>query len=68
MATGDIRYIITVDAARRALPSSVPKRLVDLNVKAFERGWSYGMQVLGELPKSGGATGAKSGIRRAKGK
>jgi len=60
--------IISVEAARKALPSSVPRRLVDINVRAFERGWSYGMQVLGELPQSKEVTGAKSGVRKAKGK
>ena len=60
--------IISVAAARKALPSSVPRRLVDINVRAFERGWSYGMQVLGELPQSKEVTGAKSGVRKAKGK
>lgn len=43
--------IITVDAARKALPSSVPKRLVDINCRAFERGWSYGMEALSKEPK-----------------
>jgi 2-oxoglutarate ferredoxin oxidoreductase subunit gamma len=62
--------IISVEAARKALPSSVPKRLVDLNVKAFERGWAYGMEVLGEAAASRearGGTGEAAASRKARG-
>jgi 2-oxoglutarate ferredoxin oxidoreductase subunit gamma len=43
--------IITAEAARQALPTSVPSRFVDLNVKAFEQGYEYGLAVLGKLPE-----------------
>ncbi len=43
--------IISVEAARKAVPSSVPERFVDLNVQAFERGYEYGMNVLGRTPQ-----------------
>lgn len=42
--------ILTVEAARKALPSSVPERFVDLNVKAFEQGYEYGLTVMGKPP------------------
>jgi len=74
--------IITPGAAREALPSSVPARFVELNMKAFEQGYEYGLAVLGKLPdggeeepeetKSGANAGAGSkreaGSKKAKGK
>ena len=47
--------IISVGAARKALPSSVPERFVDLNLDAFERGYVCGLKVLGKLPEGGAA-------------
>jgi 2-oxoglutarate ferredoxin oxidoreductase subunit gamma len=48
--------IISVDAARKALPSSVPERFIDLNLEAFEKGYEYGVEMMGgrtpEVPKS----------------
>jgi 2-oxoglutarate ferredoxin oxidoreductase subunit gamma len=40
--------IITVDAARRALPSSVPPRFLELNEKAFEEGYRFGTELVGK--------------------
>ena len=42
--------IISVDAARKALPTSVPERFIDLNLAAFERGYEYGSALLGGKP------------------
>jgi 2-oxoglutarate ferredoxin oxidoreductase subunit gamma len=39
--------IITVQAARRALPSSIPPRFLELNEKAFEEGYRFGSEVMG---------------------
>ncbi len=43
--------IISVEAAREALPSSVPERFVELNAKAFEEGYQFGMGLLGKVPE-----------------
>lgn len=43
--------IITAKSAREALPTSVPERFVDLNMKAFEQGYEYGLAVAGKLPE-----------------
>lgn len=51
--------IISVDAARKALPTSVPERFVDLNLDAFERGYEYGLAVLGKPPEGGAGSDAK---------
>lgn len=40
--------VISVNAAREALPSSVPERFVELNERAFEQGYKYGMKLLGK--------------------
>lgn len=48
--------VITVEAARKALPSSVPERFIDLNLAAFEKGYEYGVELMGgktpEVPKA----------------
>jgi 2-oxoglutarate ferredoxin oxidoreductase subunit gamma len=46
-----ITDIITADSVRKSLPSSVPERFVDLNMKAFEQGYEYGLAVQGKLPE-----------------
>ena len=43
--------LISSEAAREALPSSVPERFVDLNIKAFEQGYEYGLAALGKAPE-----------------
>jgi len=43
--------LISSEAAREALPSSVPERFVDLNIKAFERGYEYGLAATGKAPE-----------------
>jgi 2-oxoglutarate ferredoxin oxidoreductase subunit gamma len=42
--------IISVEAARRALPSSVPSRFLELNEKAFEEGYRFGSELIGKEP------------------
>jgi 2-oxoglutarate ferredoxin oxidoreductase subunit gamma len=45
-----ITDIISVEAARRALPSSVPSRFLELNEKAFEEGYNFGSDLMGREP------------------
>jgi 2-oxoglutarate ferredoxin oxidoreductase subunit gamma len=42
-----ITNIISVQAARRALPSSVPPRFLELNENAFEEGYRFGTELMG---------------------
>jgi len=42
-----ITDIISVQAARRALPSSIPSRFLELNEKAFEEGYRFGSELIG---------------------
>jgi len=58
--------ILTVEAARKALPSSVPERFLDLNVKAFEQGYEYGLAVMGRLPEGGEGADRKAAPTRKK--
>ena len=39
--------IISVQSARRALPSSIPPRFLELNEKAFEEGYRFGSELMG---------------------
>ena len=42
--------IISVQSARRALPSSIPSRFLELNEKAFEEGYRFGSELMGSEP------------------
>ncbi len=53
--------IISVEAARKALPSSIPSRFVELNTKAFEEGYKFGVELLGTGPAPAGGKAASGG-------
>ena len=36
--------IVSYEAMKKAIPESVPKKALDLNIKAFEKGYEYGKQ------------------------
>lgn len=38
--------VVSPDAIKRALPGLVPGRVLDLNLKAFDRGYGYGKETL----------------------
>ena len=40
-----ITGVITPEAAKKAVSDSVPQRLVDLNLRAFEKGFKFGQEV-----------------------
>lgn len=41
-----ITKIVTPEAIKKALPGLVPSRYIDINIKAFDRGYNYGLEVL----------------------
>jgi 2-oxoglutarate ferredoxin oxidoreductase subunit gamma len=41
-----ITKIVSPEAMKKALPGLVPKRFLDLNIRAFDKGFEYGEQVL----------------------
>lgn len=49
-----ITKVVSTEAMKKALPGLVPKRFLELNVRAFEKGYNYGLEVLSqekEAPK-----------------
>lgn len=41
-----VTKIVSPDAMKKALPGMVPGRFLDLNIKAFDKGYDYGQEVL----------------------
>jgi 2-oxoglutarate ferredoxin oxidoreductase subunit gamma len=46
-----VTKITTPDVMKKALPGLVPDRFLDLNKKAFDKGYEYGLEVLKEKKK-----------------
>ena len=44
--------IVSAEAMKQALPGLVPSRFLDLNKRAFDKGFEYGKEVLAEEKKS----------------
>jgi 2-oxoglutarate ferredoxin oxidoreductase subunit gamma len=47
-----ITGVVSPDAVKQALPGSVPERFVAINTKAFDRGYEYGLKLLGQESKA----------------
>lgn len=43
--------IVSAEAMKKALPGLVPERFLDLNIKAFNKGYEYGEEILKEEKK-----------------
>ncbi|MBN2198549.1 MAG: 2-oxoacid:acceptor oxidoreductase family protein [Candidatus Aminicenantes bacterium] len=41
-----VSKVVSPEAIKKALPGLVPSRFMDLNVKAFDKGYDYGLEVL----------------------
>ncbi|MBI4891958.1 MAG: 2-oxoacid:acceptor oxidoreductase family protein [Acidobacteria bacterium] len=48
-----ITGIVVRDAAMKSVKDAVPARFLDLNLKAFERGYEYGVELLAKGPAKG---------------
>jgi 2-oxoglutarate ferredoxin oxidoreductase subunit gamma len=46
-----ITAIVSYEAMKKAIPGSVPERALELNLKAFERGYDFGLEVLKKQKK-----------------
>jgi 2-oxoglutarate ferredoxin oxidoreductase subunit gamma len=44
--------IVSPEAMKKALPGLVPSRFLDLNIKAFDKGYEYGKKILAEKKKT----------------
>ncbi|MGB8952387.1 MAG: 2-oxoacid:acceptor oxidoreductase family protein [Candidatus Aminicenantales bacterium] len=47
-----ITKVVSPEAMKKALPGLVPKRFLDVNAKAFEKGYHFGLEVLEEEKKT----------------
>ena len=52
--------IVSSEAMKQALPGLVPSRFLDLNKRAFDKGFEYGKEVMAEENKSKAQKAAKS--------
>lgn len=43
-----VTKVVTTDAMKKALPGLVPDRFLELNKKAFDKGYEYGLRILEE--------------------
>lgn len=43
-----VTKIVSPEAMKKAVPGLVPDRFIDLNIRAFDKGYDYGQQVLEE--------------------
>jgi len=43
-----VTRVVTPEAMKKALPGLVPKRFLELNTRAFEKGYSYGLEILSQ--------------------
>jgi 2-oxoglutarate ferredoxin oxidoreductase subunit gamma len=48
-----ITGIVSMQAMKKALPGSVPQRFIELNLKAFDKGYDYGQELLAKKKKAG---------------
>jgi 2-oxoglutarate ferredoxin oxidoreductase subunit gamma len=46
-----VTQLVSPEAMKKALPGLVPDRFLDLNMKAFDRGYEYGKEILKEGKK-----------------
>ncbi len=47
-----VTQIVSPEAMKKALPGLVPERFLDLNIKAFDKGYEYGKKILSEKKKT----------------
>jgi 2-oxoglutarate ferredoxin oxidoreductase subunit gamma len=45
-----ITKVVTPEAMKKALPGLVPKRFLELNVRAFDKGYNHGIELLAQGP------------------
>jgi 2-oxoglutarate ferredoxin oxidoreductase subunit gamma len=56
--------IVSTEAMKQALPGLVPSRFLDLNKRAFDKGFEYGKEVLAEEKKSKAQKTTKSPAKK----
>jgi 2-oxoglutarate ferredoxin oxidoreductase subunit gamma len=58
-----VTKVVTPEAMKKAVPGLVPKRFLELNTRAFEKGYDYGLEQLSQAEKE---KAARSTVRKAK--
>jgi 2-oxoglutarate ferredoxin oxidoreductase subunit gamma len=48
-----ISKVVSPEAMKKALPGLVPKRFLELNMQAFDKGYGYGLEVLAREKQAG---------------
>ena len=48
-----ISKVVTPEAMKKALPGLVPQRFLDINIRAFDQGYQYGLETLSKDQKKG---------------
>jgi 2-oxoglutarate ferredoxin oxidoreductase subunit gamma len=64
-----ISKVVSPEAMKKALPGLVPKRFLELNIRAFEKGYEYGLELMvkeKKEPKEGTVVQAKPPLPEAK--
>ncbi len=46
-----VTKVVTPEAMKKALPGLVPKRFLELNIRAFEKGYEHGLEQLSQAEK-----------------
>lgn len=52
--TAITQKVVSPEAMKKALPGLVPKRFLDINIKAFEKGYDFGREILSQEQKEAG--------------
>jgi 2-oxoglutarate ferredoxin oxidoreductase subunit gamma len=58
-----VTEVVSVDAVREAVRTSVPSKTVELNMRAFQRGYEYGSKIAASREQQAASRGAASGER-----
>ncbi|KPL19535.1 MAG: pyruvate ferredoxin oxidoreductase [candidate division Zixibacteria bacterium SM23_81] len=54
-----ISEVVTVEAMKKAIPTLVPSRFVELNLKAFDKGYEYGLELRGKEKRGKAGTAGR---------
>jgi 2-oxoglutarate ferredoxin oxidoreductase subunit gamma len=60
-----VTKVVTADAMKKALPGLVPDRFLDLNIRAFDKGYEYGLRILEESKKKSKKSKPKTAAKAA---
>ncbi len=59
-----VTKVVTPEAMKKAIPGLVPKRFLELNIRAFEKGYDYGLEKLSQAGKETANTKPEAPARK----